>query len=566
MQMKRKYVAGIAVAAAVVVAGGTYAGVASAGSSKTTTSLPGQASISSGTTLTVCSNPTPSWQDNFNPFDSSALGGTIGNVYQPLFYFDSVTGKQFNLLGTSFKFSDDNKTLTVQLRPNAKWQDGKAFTSTDVVFTFMELKRYPDADTNGIWQQLTSVKATGPHTVVFQFKTANIPFAETYVLGSTYIVPEAQWKSLGDPTKAKITSQNAIGTGPFKVSYFSPQDYKFTANPLYYGGKPKVQTLSYPAYGGNQGADLALASGQIQYGGIDIPNIETTFVKADPAHNHYYFPPSEPVELYPNLHNPLLAQLPVREAINDAINRNVLSTKGETGYEKPGTPTSLVLPNDQAWEAPDLTPSEKSFTVNDKLAIETLEKAGFHRGSDGIFEKNGQKLSFDLLTVSGWSDWDEDALLIKQQLQQVGIAVQVDQKDYAAYYNLIDPGKGQIPKYALAISWTNTGPTPYTTYYDMLDTNGNFNLEGFHNAAVDAALSNYSATTNLAQQKKDLYKVEHIVAQQLPVICLLDGALWYEYNDSQFTGFPTKQNLWIYPSPDSPLPASIVLSQLKPRT
>ncbi|KRW92067.1 ABC transporter substrate-binding protein [Alicyclobacillus hesperidum] len=532
--------------------------------SVTTSASQGSASTSNAV-LTVAPNVTGSFADNFNPFSgTNSVDGTLGNIYETMFYFDNTTGKQFDLLGKSFAFSNGGKTLTVQLQNKAKWTDGVPFTANDVVFTFESLKKYPDADTNGIWQQLVSVKAQGKYTVVFNFKAPNIPFAEQYVLGGTYIVPQHQWSKLGDPAKAKITHANAIGTGPFKISYFSSQDYKFTANEQYYGGAPAVKTLNYPAFSSNSSADLALASGQIQYAGINIPDIQKTFVAADPKHNHYYFPPNNPVELYPNLRNPLLAQLSVREAISLAIDRNALSQKGETGYEQPAVPTSLVLPPQKAWLDPNLPAADKSFTVNDAKAVKLLEAAGFKKDKNGIFAKGGQELSFNLLTVSGWSDWDEDALLIKQQLQKVGINVNVQQDQYTAYYNSIDPGAGQTPHFDLAISWTNTGPTPYTTYYDMLDSNGSFNIEGYKNPSLDAIFNKFAATSSLSQQKQYMYQVERVAAEQLPVIPLLDGALWFEYNDAKFTGFSTQSNLWIDPSPYNYQSAAIVMDRLKP--
>lgn len=514
--------------------------------------------------LTIVPSPNGNFSDNFNPFSPSSNDGTLGNVYETMFYFDNVSGKQFNLLGKSFKFTNGSKTLTVNLQNKAKWTDGKAFSSNDVVFTFDLMKKYPAIDTNGVWQQLSSVKAEGADKVVFQFKSPNIPFAEQYVLGSTYIVPQHEWASLGDPSKLKITYTKAIGTGPFKLSSFSPQDYTFTANKDYYGGAPKVQTISYPAFSSNQAADLALASGQIDWSGIDIPNIETTYVKQDPAHNHYYFPAGSPTELYPNLTNPLLAEQPVRQAISDAISRTLIQTKGETNYSQLPVPTSLDLPAQASWLDKSLPASDKSFTYSDAKAIKLLEGAGFKKDSSGVFAKNGKELSFQLLTVAGWSDWDLDALLIEQALQKIGIKITVKQAQYSAYYNLVDPGKGAQAHFDLALSWTNSGPTPYTMYYDMFDSHGNYNIEGYKNSAVDAALSAFAKTTNLAQQKTDLGKVEKIAAEQMPVIPIFDDEIWYEYNDAHYTGWPTKSNLWINPAPYTFQAAAIVLDRLKP--
>jgi len=526
----------------------------------------GNSSSTTATTLTIVPNVTGSFADNFNPFaGTNSIDGTLGNIYETMFYFDNTSGKQFNLLGKSFSFSNSGKTLTVNLVDNAKWTNGNAFSADDVVFTFNDLKKYPDADTNGVWKQLSSVKATSSNQVVFTFNQANIPFAEQYVLGGTYIVPESQWQSLGDPAKAKITHTDAIGTGPYKISSFSTQDYKFTVNKDYYGTVPKVQTLDYPAFASNSSADLALANGDVDWAGVNIPNIDKTFVAKDPTNNHYFFPPNNPVELYANLRNPVLNDLKVRQAMSMAINRNELSVKGETGYEQPAVPTSLVLPSQQSWEDPNLPTADQSFTVDDTKAEHLLQSDGYKKDSNGIYAKNGKELSFDLLVVSGWSDWDEDCLLIKQQLANIGINITVKQLQYAAYYNAIDPGAGKTPNYDLAISWTNAGPTPYLTYHDMLDSKGGFNIEGYSNPTVDNLFNEFASTTDVNKQKQAMYQIERIAAEQLPVIPLLDGALWYEYNTSKVTGFPTKDNLWINPSPYTYQAAAIVLTKLQPK-
>ena len=356
------------------------------------------ASASSSKPLVVVPSPNGNYQDNFSPFSGSANHGTGGLIYESLFYFDNISGHQFNLLGTGYKWSNGNKTLTVTLRKNAKWSDGKAFTSADVAFTFNLLKKYPDTDSNGIWKQLASVKSTNTNAVVFNFKSVNGPFAQQYVLGGTYIVPQHIWAKLGEPTKVNVTKP--VGTGPFLMSSFTPQMYKMTPNPYYYNGVSKVSTVEYPAFSGNDSADLSLAKGEIDWSGIEIPNIQQTYV-AQNSHNHYFFPPGNVVELYANLQDPLLGQLPVRQAMSMAINRNKISTEGEYGYEKVASPTNLLLPNYNAFLNPKLPKADTSFAYNPSAAETILQKAGFSKDSNGFYAKNGQELSFTLQVVSG---------------------------------------------------------------------------------------------------------------------------------------------------------------------
>jgi len=94
-----------------------------------------------GDTLTVITSPKGNFADNFNPFDPSTNDGTYGNIYETLFYFDNLTGKTWDLLGTSYHFTNGGRSVIVQLRTNAKWTDGTPFTANDVVFTFTRLRQ-----------------------------------------------------------------------------------------------------------------------------------------------------------------------------------------------------------------------------------------------------------------------------------------------------------------------------------------------------------------------------------------------------------------------------------------
>ncbi len=513
--------------------------------------------VQSSIPLEIVPSPNGNFQDNFSPFSPNMNYGTEGFIYEPLFYFDNVSGKTFSLLGTTYSWSNGNKTLTVNLR-HASWSDGKSFTSADVVFTFDLLKKYPAADITGQWAQLNSVKADGLYKVVFQFKQPNVPFA-SYTLNQ-FIVPKHIWANLGDPTKVNVTKP--IGTGPYTLQMFSTQDYKYGANNHYWGGIPPVKTLDFPAYSGNDAGDMALASGKVDWAGMFIPNIQNLFVNKDAQHNHYFFPPGNIVMLYTNLKDPLLSQLPVREAMSLAIDRSKLANEGEYGYAKVANPLGLVLPNNQAWIDPALK-SQLTYQYNPAKAIKILEAAGFKKDAQGIFEKGGKKLSFTLQVPAGWTDWDTDCGLIEQNFKAVGIAVTVNQESTGAYNNNLNSPGGK-KSYQLAMSWTNPGPTPYFLYQNLLSNTGNYNVEQLSNASINAALNAFAKTSVLSKQKQDLYMIEKYMATQMPSLPLFYGPVWFEYRTANYTGFPTQANPWINPAPWTNYAQAIVVMHLHP--
>jgi peptide/nickel transport system substrate-binding protein len=543
--------------AALAGCGSGSGGSSAANSSGGAESGGGSKGAAGGSTLVMVPAPYGSFQDNFNPFQTTANPGTDGFIYEPLFYYNLVGPEKYGLLGKDMSWSNGNKTLTVTLRDNAKWTDGQKFTSKDVVFTFDLLKKNPAFDTSGVWQELADVKADGDYKVVFDFKKPDVPFA-MYVL-QTYIVPEHIWKNIQDPKKTN--NEKPVGTGPYILDSFSSQDYKFKANPDYYLGKPPVPEIDIPAYSSNDSANLALAKGQADWSSQFIPNIKNVYVSKSP-NNHYWFPPNNNVQVIPNLKNPILSQPVVRKAISLAIDRDALIKKAEYGYPHAANPTGVLLPIMKDWLDPNLPKQDTEFTYDQKQAQKLLEDAGYKKNGSGVFETpDGKPLSFTLQVVAGWTDWDMAAQMIAQDLQKVGIKVQVQQQQYGGYMSML-----QDHKFDLAMYSSGTGPNPYYIYKTTFGTNGPQNYEQFSNATVDKELQAFSSTTDANTQKQAIYRIEKVVAEQLPTIPLFEGPTWYEYNDSKYTGWPDANNpyvtpaAWAWPAPE------IVVMHLKPRS
>ncbi|MCL6446224.1 MAG: ABC transporter substrate-binding protein, partial [Alicyclobacillus sp.] len=471
--------------------------------------------------LTMVGNDTGNFVRNFNPYASGNLMGTIGLVYEPLFYFSRVSGQTYPLLGTKYAWSNGDRVLTVTLRKNVKWSDGEKFSVDDVLYTFNFLKAHPSADGMSIWKQITNVEAVGSGQVRFIFKQPNVPYAY-YILQGVVIIPQHIFSKVkGDPTK--WVDPDPIGTGPYTLQKFSPQAYYFQANKNYWGGESKVPVVEFPAYTGSDSANMALANGSIQWGGEFIPNIDKTYVSKDPAHRHYWFPPDTPVLLYTNLKDPVLSQLPVRKAINLAINRPQLAKIAEYGYEQVSSPTGLVLPNFKSWLNHALPKSDTTFTYDPSQAVKTLQNAGYTKNSQGVFvSPQGKPLKFTLNVVSGWTDWDEMALMIARSLGDIGIEVNVRQLQFGTYYSDLTSGK-----YQLCICWTAGGPTPFYTYQGLYEPKNPNNFERWSNSTTTKLLLTLEHNSNPAVQHKAINQLEKITAEQLPSLPLVDGAVWY---------------------------------------
>src|SRR6266700_1116780 len=334
-------------------------GIAACGSSGSNGSAP---AAKQGKTLVIESTPLSPMTDTFNPYSLTSTGYLTNSVSlynEPLYIFNTLNPTQapipFLATGTP-TWSNAGKTLTLPIRAGVKWNDGKAFSASDVAFTFNMLAKNPKLNTSGA-PVVTSATAASPTSATLNFAAPH--YANLFSIGQVYIVPQHIWQSVQDP--ATFGDPNPVGTGPYMLDKFSPQGYTLKANPNYWQkSKVHVPEISYPAYTANFNIVSPLASGQIDLAGNNIPNVQGVYLSKSPDNHTWfskapYLTANNVVSLIFNVTKAPLNDPAVRQAISFGINRQQLSAQGETGYELPVSSTSgLLLPAHSRYMSPSL--------------------------------------------------------------------------------------------------------------------------------------------------------------------------------------------------------------------
>jgi len=525
-------------------AGMLAAGVAACGSSSSShggTSTSGGSSANAPA-LVMESSPETSITQNFNPYltTSAAYGmGATGLIYEPLTEFDLANPTvQYPWLATSYQWSDGGKAITFTIRQGVKWNNGTPLTPADVAFTFNLINTNTSINLGGI--KLSGVTTSG-NNVTLTFPTPQ--YANLQNIAGTAILPKSVWAAAGDPSK--FTDASPVGTGPYELSSFTPQGFTLKKNPYYWQAVP-VPKVFFPVYTSNTGALNALFSGQIDWTGNFIPGLQKSFVNTDPAHHHFWEAPGSTNALFPNLNKWPTNQLAVRQAISAAVDRTTIANEGEAGLENPQlNATGLTLPTFQAWAGP-ITSMTNSATADAASAQKILQQAGYTKGSDGIFAKNGQKVSVTITDPAAYTDYAEDDALVAQELKAAGIDATFQGISVDAWNSDVASGNFQ-----LTMHWANGGISPYNMYENWLDStlssgaNANAatgDYERLKEPTMDAALAKLAADQTTAQQTSDLVPLEQYVAQNLPIIPTTTASQWFEYNSQHYTGWPTEQN------------------------
>jgi peptide/nickel transport system substrate-binding protein len=495
-------------------------------------------------TLTAVCSVSGTYTEDMSPFSPNVNCGVDGLIYENLEYVNGVTGQETPMLATGHSWSADGLTLTFTIRQGVKWSDGQAFSANDVAFTFNMLKQYPDADQNGFWNYFSSVTATDPNTVAITFKTAAptlLPFIE-----GTYIVPQHIWANAGDPAKYGAQNTSPVGTGPMKLKSFSAQLISYVKNASYWqADKVKVDELDYPVVASNDAALQKMAAGQADWTGVFDAAVQSLFISRDPAHNFSAPVPVVPVQIVPNLTDPLLGQLPVRQAISAALDRHEMSVSGEAGFEAPASPTGL-MPGQEKYLDPKYGGTLPQFPAADPAkADQILTSAGFTKGSDGIYQDaQGHKLSFSVTVPGDYSDYVADLQIAVQSLQAAGIGLTLNKVSDDAFRT--DRATGN---FQLLMSGGFFGPTPYYYLEPLLHSTHIGGANGtdwsqWKDAKTDQLLAQYASTTDPNVQVQVIQQLTDIMVNDLPVIPVLNAVQFYEYTTKNWTGWPNASNLY----------------------
>lgn len=504
---------------------------------------------------------------NNNPFISDNNPGKRGLMYETLLFINNLQNTVTPWLASDYQFSPDATTLTFHIRPNVRWSDSQPFSSADVIFTLNMLKQYPALDTLRLWNYLKNVSAPNDRTVIVTLQKPYFPIL-LYLGGRTWIVPQHIWSDISDPIR--YMNPKPVVTGPFMLKSSSPQLIVLTRNPHYWqAGKPAVTEVRFPGFDSNNSTLLQLQQGNLDWSGAFVPNIQKTYISRDPAHNHYWYPSTSVYLLSMNLTKYPFNLLPVRQAISLAIDRQQLSTDGESGYDPPANPTGLALPMYEKFLSP--TYAHVSFTLDPGKAEQTLQSAGFTKGPDGIYaDKSGKKLEFSIETVTGFTDWITDSQIIASNLKTVGIKVSVNTVSFGAYLNAL-----QIGNFDAAITTppvSASGPTPFFFFDPVLNSNNTApigktaasNWGRWSDPTTDNLLKQYVSSTNQEVQLQALSGLQKIMVEQLPVIPLLSSVTFNEYSTTRFTGWASEGDPYAVPTPVAVPDIEVIILRLHP--
>ena len=499
--------------------------------------------------LTMHIEEQTSWVQNFNPFDlAGRRQSTMDFIYEPLVIFNAEDGgKPVWRLATSFKFSDDLKSITYELRPGLKWSDGQPLTSSDVKYTIDLMLKNAALDTVGVGETVASVEAPSPTEVRINLKDVNSDFPES--LADLAVVPEHVWKDVSDPVAFK--NEKPIGSGPLtELRRFTPQVYEQCRNPNYWDAASlHVDCIRLPQISGNDQMLAILPEGNMDWIGSFIPEIKKTFVALDPDHNGYWQPPAETVAFQMNFKSANEGNLEAykdinfRHAFSLAMDRPSMVDIAGFGYPVVNLHASGLPPRFESWRNKAAEGDKDAFMGFDtEKANKVLDDAGFKKGADGFrTTPTGKPIAFPVIVPNGWTDWIDAVQIAVEGLRAIGINASVATPEYEQWRKQILDGSFEVVMNSRA-----DGATPFRGYYQSLSTAYAGRITGapsrYSNPKLDALFSQYLKATTDDDHKKIFNDIQLLVADDFPVVPVFNGPTWYQFSSKRFTGWVTDKD------------------------
>lgn len=418
---------------------------------------------------------------------ASASFELLAAVYETLIIFDE-DGQPVPILAESWEQPDET-TYIFTLREGVTFHNGDLLTAEDVKFTF---ERLMDPEGGSVWvsqlEPVESVEAADELTVTFNLKQSYGPFLSVLTAGYTAILP-----NLPDTD----FQTEMIGTGAYKMQeHVKDTQTTLVAHDGYWReGQPATPNLRYNIMPEESARLAAVRTDEIYLTSmidpviIDTARADESVTVIDQETTDYYLLGFNTAEA--PFDNPL-----VRRALSLAIDRQAIV---ESVFFGAGQVSGPIVPTLGDWANPieDLS----NYQVNLDAARTLLEEAG------------ATDLSFSITVGANRTEFVNIALVIQDQLKEVGVTVELDQVEWGTFID-----KWVERDFESFVSFNGSGNDPDRALFPALTTGGSVNAFQYSNPELDELLAVGRELSDFEERKAVYQKVEKLIAEEAPLL------------------------------------------------
>lgn len=435
---------------------------------------------------------------------------------------------------------DGGMDVTWKLRSGVKWHDGVTHTSADVAFTV-------DAINKGDWKpesvdgfdRIASVDTPDSLTAVVHYREAYAPYRLQFVRGTLpkHVLAGRDLNTANDYNRAPL------GTGPYKVTEWKTGEYiALERVPSYWrgDGSPAIKRILFKFLTNTTTRINQLKAGEVHMVALvpwdkvrELKPVNT--LRLNQVLGNGY----EHVSLNQKHFAPF-RDVHVRQALAMAVDRSlIVHTLLDSLVQVVNGP---IQPLSLAYE-----PQVRTYDYDPTAARALLDQAGWKVGSDSIRTQDGVRLSFTLVTQSGFAIRESVAQTLQQQLRAVGVDMKVQLIDGTTISSVWFTGS-----FDAMLHWWQQGADPEITLFFAADRAppAGRNINYLVDSSLTALLNKSDRTLRESDRNALLKEAQKRVAELAPEIVLYNTAKIDAVPAAlqHFTGNPTNAgpfwNVW----------------------
>jgi len=449
---------------------------------------------------------------------TGATDQVVGSaIYSSLVWIDTKY-EPHPYLAESYTVAPNGLVYTFRLRRSVKWHDGHPLTADDVKFTIQEvLAKYHPISKAVLTNFVSAVETPDPFTVVVRLSKPYGPFLNMMTNFTGTILPKHIYE--GSDIVNHPANLRPVGTGPFRFKEWNRGDRLILERNAQYfvPNQPYLDRVVFKIIPDVNARTVALRAGEVDYI-WDYFWSKDQYPKLSKDPNLQFNKNAD----YPNLdllifnvRKKPLSEPDVRKAIAHAFDRRLLLERVWYGLGQPG---HSPIPSAFGWAYNKDVDYQKMYAYNPATASSLLDRAGFPKGANGV------RFSVRLIFDSRRPDWTSAADLIKEQLGNVGINVQLEGSERAVVIDRVfiksdfdmtlqtyatqgDPAIGIERAYICSA----VRPAPFV------------NASGYCNPGLDSLFAEAAGMSTHQQRAVPYGKLQTMLAAEIPTLVIREA-------------------------------------------
>ena len=469
--------------------------------------------------LVFCSEGSPAGFDTAQ-YTTATDNDAAEPLYNRLAEFEKGGTAAVPALATHWEVSEDGLTYTFHLREGVKFHTTPWFTPTrdfnadDVLFTFNRMihpdhpfrlaypTEFPYFSGMSLNKNIASVEKTGPLTVVMTLNAVDAAFIQNLAMSFASIVSAEYAEQLLATGKPGDINQKPVGTGPYVFQrYQKDSNIRYAAHKGYWDpSQVKLDNLIFSISVDASARMQKLRKNECQVS-LNPRPADLAGLKADPALQVIEKPGFNLGYITYNVQHKPLDQLPVRQALDMAINKDAIL---KAVYQGAGQKAVNAMPPTQ-WSYDDTI---EDAPYNPEKAKALLQAAGVKEGTE-----------ITLWAMPVQRPYNPNAKLMAQMLQsdwaKIGLKINIVSYEWGEYIKRTKQGEHDIS----LIGWTgdNGDPDNWLGTLYSCDAIGANNYSRWCDSTYEALIKKARTLTD-REQRTVLYKqAQQLLKQQVPI-------------------------------------------------